>query len=251
MGRAAHDTIADAERVHDVERHERDVRRLEHIAAGVEHEVRWRVGPLPSLPRKRGRIRWGLALPQALQERVVELQPRDLIDVARDLAKAFDTAAALRDHVVLGSRHGDTRHAEQKARIDAVVAGLDAIAGTDAAARPLSRRLVASLAIMTLTQDIDDAADDAHGIVACRGFEPGSAGDRTDLDALAAARAGVGHCRGAGLQGGFEGFGHRCHPAIGAGTVPPTRSRLKAFPSRCKTGGPFHTRSSRRYVPEN
>ena len=40
MRRPAHDPIGDAERIHDVERGERHMRRLEHVAAGVEHEVR-------------------------------------------------------------------------------------------------------------------------------------------------------------------------------------------------------------------
>jgi hypothetical protein len=40
MGRPAHDLIGDAERIHDIERQQRDMRRLEHIAAGIEHEIR-------------------------------------------------------------------------------------------------------------------------------------------------------------------------------------------------------------------
>ena len=40
MARAAHDMVGDAERVHDVEGQQRDMRRLEHVAAGVEHEIR-------------------------------------------------------------------------------------------------------------------------------------------------------------------------------------------------------------------
>ena len=40
MRRPAHHLVGDAERVHDVERQERDVRRLEHVAAGIEDEIR-------------------------------------------------------------------------------------------------------------------------------------------------------------------------------------------------------------------
>src|SRR5215510_1586085 len=40
MRRAAHHTISHAESVHNVERRQRHVRRLEYIAPGVEHEVR-------------------------------------------------------------------------------------------------------------------------------------------------------------------------------------------------------------------
>ena len=44
MAGSAHDPIGNTERVHDVEREQRDVRGLEHVAAGVEHEIRRRVG---------------------------------------------------------------------------------------------------------------------------------------------------------------------------------------------------------------
>ena len=40
MVRPAHHAIGDAERIHDVEREQRDVRRLQHVAAGIEDEVR-------------------------------------------------------------------------------------------------------------------------------------------------------------------------------------------------------------------
>ena len=81
MGRSAHHLIGDAERVHDVERQERDMRRLEHVAAGVEDEIR-------AASRRSAPAVW--ALPQPLQQRVVELQPRHVGHLARDLAKALD-----------------------------------------------------------------------------------------------------------------------------------------------------------------
>ena len=68
MGRAAHDLIGDAERIHDVERQQRDVRRLEHVAAGVEHEVGFLAGHAACLG----------ALPQPGQQRVVELHLRQM-----------------------------------------------------------------------------------------------------------------------------------------------------------------------------
>jgi hypothetical protein len=67
MSRTAHDLVSDAERIHDVEGKERDMRRLEHIAAGVEHEV----GPLVGTVR--GYRTLG-ALPQPFKQCVVELQ---------------------------------------------------------------------------------------------------------------------------------------------------------------------------------
>ena len=66
MGRPAHDVVSDADRIHNVEGKERDMRRLEHIAAGIEDEVRLGVAVC------RGRPIGALAEP--LQQDVVELQ---------------------------------------------------------------------------------------------------------------------------------------------------------------------------------
>src|SRR5258708_36371612 len=46
MAGSAHHLVGDAERIHDIEGKQRDVRRLEHIAAGVKYEVR-RLGAPP------------------------------------------------------------------------------------------------------------------------------------------------------------------------------------------------------------
>ena len=216
MGRAAHDGIADAERIHDVERKKRDVRRLEHVAAGVEDEIRRRVG--------RGAR---CVLPEPRQQRVVELNARHRMDVARDLAKTIDAAAAHRHRVVLGARHGGSRHAKEEARIDAVVAGLDAIAGAHAAGGPMARRIAA----LAPAQNVDDAADDADRIVACRGFQPGGAGDRASLDAFAATGAGVDHGVDAALQGGLEGLGHG-RTVIALSLTPATAGIQMACPVR-------------------
>jgi len=45
MGRPTHHPVGNAERIHDIESEQRDVRRLKHIAAGVEYEVRSLVRP--------------------------------------------------------------------------------------------------------------------------------------------------------------------------------------------------------------
>ena len=56
MSRPAHDVISNAERVHDVERKQRDMRRLEHVAAGIKDEIGNSLGilhrgrPLGALP---------------------------------------------------------------------------------------------------------------------------------------------------------------------------------------------------------
>jgi hypothetical protein len=40
MRGAAHDVVAHVDSIHDVEREQGNVRSLEHVAAGVEHDVR-------------------------------------------------------------------------------------------------------------------------------------------------------------------------------------------------------------------
>ena len=149
MGRTAHHLVAGAERVHDVERKQRDVRRLEHVAAGIEDEIGRRSPAQARLVR---------ALPQPFQQRVVELEARNMFHIARDFAEAFDALAALRHRVVFGARHGDPRHVQQEARIDAIIAGLDAVAGEQARRCPFARGVVA----LAVAQDVDDAADDVR-----------------------------------------------------------------------------------------
>src|SRR5712692_10089974 len=200
MARPAQHLVGDAERVHDVERGERDVRGLEHVAAGVEHEIR----RLPSLtlPRLRGAREGGAGrrLAEPGQQLVLELHLRDMGDLARDLAVALDALPALLGRLVLVSRHRDPRHPEQEARIDAVIAGLDAFAGQHAGARPFARRFrpVAGF------QNVDDAGNDRDRL----GVDAAGPGHRADLDAFAAARAGVGHRGDALGQRSFERDGH-------------------------------------------
>jgi hypothetical protein len=142
--------------------------------------------------------------------------------VAGDGTKTLDAAAALCRRVVLRLRHGDPRHAEQEARVDAVVASLDAVAGEQTALGPLARRLVA----LAVAEDVDDAADDGGGIFARLGAQSGGSGRRTHFDAFAAARAGVEHLVSAGLQGRFEALGHDYK-------VTPARPGLKDPQRRC------------------
>ena len=190
MARAAQHLIGDAERIHDVERKQRNVRSLQHVAAGVEHEVGRRLGL---------GVAAGL-LAQPREQFVVELHLRNVGDVARDLAEAVDALTPPLRRLILVSRHRHPRHAEHEARIDAVVAGLDAFAAEHARVRPFARRLRA----VAGAQDVDDAGDHGDGL----GVHAAGAGDRTDLDALAAAGAGVRHRLDACGQRGFEGGGH-------------------------------------------
>ena len=89
-------------------------------------------------------------------------------DLARDLAEAFDAVAAL-DRRVSWPAPSDARHVKEESRIDAVVAGLDAVAGEQAAARPFARRVVARAVVTrAMPQNVDDAADHMNGILARR-----------------------------------------------------------------------------------
>ena len=144
-----------------------------------------------------------------------------MFHVVGDVAEALDALAALRHGVVFAAHHGDARHVQQEARIDAVIAGLDAVAGEQAPRCPFARRVVA----VTVAQDVDDAVDDVNRILPLFGREPGRDRGRADFDAFAAARAGIGHGIGARLQGGFE-----CLSGISPMTwsVSPTQGRLKA-----------------------
>ena len=105
MGRAAHHLVADAERIHDVEREQRDVRRLEHVAAGVEDEIRRRVrgGPLCALPEPR-------------QQLVVELQPRNLLHVASPLCGSLRRRSCAAPRRRLGRAPCATRAMRNKKR---------------------------------------------------------------------------------------------------------------------------------------
>ena len=80
VGRPAHHLIVGADRVHDVEAEQRDVRRLQHVAAGVEHHV----GQLGA----RRLLRRLLAEPD--QRVLGKLQPRQHADVLADLAELGD-----------------------------------------------------------------------------------------------------------------------------------------------------------------
>src|SRR5438477_12496826 len=103
--------------------------------------------------------------------------------VARDLTKAFDALAALLVRVMPMSRHRDSRHAEEEARIDAVIAGLDALAGEHAGARPFAR----GFRTVPRAQNVDDAIDHGPRL----GLDTARPGHRADLDAFAATGAGI------------------------------------------------------------
>ena len=136
---------------------------------------------------------------------MVELHPRQRGDVAAGVAISGDAGAAPRGQVGFLSPHRAARHGEQEARIDAVIAGLDAMAAQHAGGRPFP----GSFRAVAAAHEIDHARDDIGG----RG--PGEVGGRharTDLDAFAASGAGIEHVVDALVQGGFEaevGHGRR------------------------------------------
>src|ERR671935_460656 len=121
-------------------------------------------------------------------------------DLARDLAKAFHALAALLARLVSTPRHRHPCHAEHEAWIDAIVAGLDALAAEDASVRPFTRGLRA----VAGPQNVDDAGDYRGWL----GIDAAGSGDRADLDAFAAARASIGHRRDACGERTFEALGH-------------------------------------------
>src|SRR6185437_926011 len=135
--------------------------------------------------RLRGRFGLGTCdLTKTRKLRVGELQSGKLRHVTRDQARAVDPELALLTRLVLGARHGDARHVEQEARVDAVVADLDALARKHAGIGPFARgfRPVAG------AYDVEHARDRLARIGV---GDPGRPGDRARLEAFAALGAGV------------------------------------------------------------
>jgi hypothetical protein len=199
MRRSAHHLIGDAERIHDVEGEECDVRRLEHVAAGVKNEIR----RLFCATRLLG------ALPQALQQCVIELDARQMRDLARNFAETIDAIFALYCRVG-PARHLDPRHVQQEARINAVVAGLDTFARENAGIGPFAGGLIA----LAGAHNVDDAVNDCGGILQLFRRESAWPGDRANLNAFAATGAGIGHGQRARFQGGFECLHRRVGRAL-------------------------------------
>src|SRR5262249_22963767 len=154
------------------------------------------------------------ALAEPLQHLAGELHARDHADVLAELAEVSNALAAARRQLLLLARHGDARHREQEARVDALVARLDAFAAEHAAARPFARRLDAGAA----AHDVEHAGDDVFR----RRRDARRIGDRAGFDAFAAARARCAHLVGTCVEGGFVGHAHR-GPHIGAILAPRCR----------------------------
>jgi hypothetical protein len=87
---------------------------------------------------------------------------------------------------VIGLRDAEARHGQQEARIDAIIARLDTFSTEHAGCGPFARRL----RTISGAYKVEHAADDVAGprVRDARGFHA-----RTNLNALAASRAGVEH----------------------------------------------------------
>src|SRR5262249_4367723 len=90
MCRATHDAIGDAELIHDVERGERHMRRLEDITAGVEHKIR-RLARLCSRAILQAFID---VLTETRKLGLFKLHARENIHAIRNQPKIFDTLFA-------------------------------------------------------------------------------------------------------------------------------------------------------------
>src|SRR5262245_54724859 len=176
MCRSAHHPVGNAERIHDIEGEQRNVRCLENIASGVEHKVR-------SLARLGHRCGF---LAEPLQHLAIELQTGKHRDIPTEIAEFFHALAAHVTQLVLSLCHRDPCHSKQKAWIDTVIARLNALAAEHAGRGPFAR----GLAALAGAHDVEHAAYD---VLRARIFDTGRFYARTDFDALAAPRAGVDH----------------------------------------------------------
>ncbi len=87
MGRATHNPVRHAERIHDIERCQRHVRGLEDVAAGIEDKVRTLTGL-----RSRAILQPSIhILAEPLQFPCVELHPREDIDPVGNQPEIIDS----------------------------------------------------------------------------------------------------------------------------------------------------------------
>src|SRR5450631_1705898 len=104
---------------------------------------------------------------------------------------------------MLGLHRSDACHREQKARVDPVIARFDAFAAEHAGRGPFARRL----GTLAGAHDVDHATNDVFWVCSA---DAGGPYARTDLDTLAAFRAGFEHAVDAVAESRLEGdFVHR------------------------------------------
>jgi hypothetical protein len=188
VGWPTHHPVANAERVHDIEGEQSDVRRLEHITAGVEHEVR-------DFSRLRHRCR---LLAEPLQHVAIELQTREYSHVPAEITEFPNTLTAPVGELILGLRHRDTRHREQEARVNSVVASLYALTTEHARRSPFARRVGTKAG----AHDVEHTTDNVFRTHVADASRPNA---RTDFDALSTSRASVKHVVDAAAESHLEG----------------------------------------------
>ena len=180
----AHHLVADPERIEDVEAKERDVRGPQHVAPGVEDDVGDGRGQPFAAPRPRIDPR---------QQVRRKLHPRK--DAHAPAHSGEDlSAVAARRLAPLPAAHRGAGESEHEPRIDAVGAGGDAVAAPRADVRPGRRRAGA----LAPREQVHHPGDDPGCV---RRIEPRGLDHRANLDALAAARAGVEHVRRPACEG--------------------------------------------------
>src|SRR5258706_6176554 len=178
------------------------------MPAGIEDETGgWRsvgvhAAPLPPPPRLRGRIGRGL-LAEPRQKFILKLHARLHRDFTIELAEGLHAPPALLARLCARFGHGETRHRQHETRIDAVVAGLDAIPREHAGRRPTPRRLRA----VAVAQDVDHPGDN----LLRRRRDAGRRLDGADLDAFPATGAGIDDFLNAALQRVFTEISHEAY----------------------------------------
>jgi hypothetical protein len=117
VARPAHHLVVEAERIHNIEGKQGNVWGLEHIAAGLKYEVR----------RLHGRGNRRRFLTQSLEHFRIELQALKHRHSATTVAISLHALSASFGKLIVRLRDAKPRHGKQEARIDAVVARLDAL----------------------------------------------------------------------------------------------------------------------------
>ena len=172
----AHHLVRDTELVEHVEAEQRDMRRPQHVAAGIEDDIgrrRARLGRAAEAGERLGR----------------QLQPRQHAHAA---AHRLELAAPprLQRRAVMRPPGEAARHLHHEARVDAVRAGRDAIAAAAADLGPALRVVTARAA--------GDQVDDRRRRLARIGAgDAARLGHRAGAEAVAATRAGIGDFRAA------------------------------------------------------
>ena len=172
LARPAHDLVIDAQQIEGVETQQRDVRRLQDVAAGVEDDVG------RALPRR------GVEPAQPRQGLRRHLQPRQDAHAAAHPLEGLPPAGVERFIAGLGAGKA-AGQLDHETRVDAVIAGRDAVAAAAAHRGPADCLLIARSA----GDQIDDGGG---GFARIRRGDPGGLDHRAGAKALAATGAGIG-----------------------------------------------------------